>query len=125
MNTPRTILKTLEYKKEIIMRPTLYLSKLIQLIIGLAEIVLVLRIVLRLFAANPTASFVHWIYTTSNTLLEPFRGIFQTGVIDKSYVLDFTALFALIVYGLLGSLLIYFVDFLERSIDSNTHSSKK
>jgi uncharacterized protein YggT (Ycf19 family) len=107
------------------MRPTLYLSRLIQFIIGLAEIVLVLRIVLRLFAANPNASFVHWIYTTSNTLLEPFRGIFQTGVIDKSYVLDFTALFALIIYGLLGSLLMFFVDFLEKSIDSNTHSSKK
>lgn len=104
------------------MRPTLYLSKLIYLIIGLAEVVLVLRIILRLFAANPTASFVHWTYTTSNTLLEPFRGIFQTGVIDKSYVLDFTALFALIVYGLLGSLLIYFVDFLEKA---TTPSSKK
>lgn len=107
------------------MRPTLYLSKLIQLFIGLAEIVLVLRIVLRLFAANPNASFVHWIYTTSNTLLEPFRDIFQPGVINKSYVLDFTALFALVVYGLLGSLFIYFVDFLEKSMYPTTHSSKK
>jgi uncharacterized protein YggT (Ycf19 family) len=103
------------------MRPTFYLSRLIHLIIGLAEIVLVLRIILRLFAANPTASFVHWIYTTSNTLLEPFRGIFQTGVIDKSYVLDFTALFALVIYGLIGALLIYFVDFLDKP----TTSSKK
>jgi uncharacterized protein YggT (Ycf19 family) len=107
------------------MRPTLYLSRLIHLIIGLAEIVLVLRIVLRLFAANPTASFVHCVYTTSNTLLEPFRGIFQTGVIDKSYVLDFTALFAVIIYGLVGSLLVYFVEFLEKSIGSpETHSKK-
>jgi uncharacterized membrane protein YuzA (DUF378 family) len=107
------------------MRPTFFLSKLIHLIIGLAEIVLVLRIILRLFAANPSASFVHWTYTTSNTLLEPFRGIFQPGVIDKSYVLDFTALFALIVYGLIGSLFVYFVDFLEKSVTPNTHSSKK
>ena len=106
------------------MKPTLYLSRLIHLIIGLAEVVLILRIVLRLFAANPTASFVHWTYTTSNTLLEPFRGVFQSGVIDKSYVLDFTALFALIVYGLLGSLLVYFVDFLEKSV-APTASSKK
>ena len=107
------------------MRPTLFLSKLIYLIIGLAEIVLVLRIVLRLFAANPTASFVHWTYTTSSTLLEPFRGIFQPGVIDKSYVLDFTALFALVVYGLLGSLLIYFCDFLEKSIVSSNSTKYK
>jgi len=107
------------------MKPTLFLSKIVHLFIGLAETVLVLRIVLRLFAANPTASFVHWVYTTSNTLLEPFRGIFQSGVIDKSYVLDFTALFALVVYGLFGALLIYFVDFLGQSDSIHSHSSKK
>jgi uncharacterized protein YggT (Ycf19 family) len=106
------------------MKPTLYLSALIRFIIGLAEVILVLRIVLRLFAANPTASFVHWVYSTSSTLLEPFRGIFQPGVIDKSYVLDFTALFALVVYGLLGSLLVYFSDFLERSIHATSTSKK-
>jgi uncharacterized protein YggT (Ycf19 family) len=100
------------------------LSALIRFIIGLAEVILALRIVLRLFAANPTASFVHWVYSTSNTLLEPFRGIFQPGLIDKSYVLDFTALFALIVYGLLGSLLIYFSDILEKSITSTSTSKK-
>jgi uncharacterized protein YggT (Ycf19 family) len=107
------------------MKPTLFLTWLIRLIIGLAEVILALRIVLRLFAANPTASFVHWIYTTSGTLLQPFRGIFQPGVIDKSYVLDFTALFALIVYGLLGSLLVYTSDFLERSVTHTNSSSKK
>lgn len=107
------------------MRPTLYLSRLIHLIIGLAEIILILRIIFRLFAANPTASFVHWTYTTSGTLLEPFRGIFQASVIDKSYVLDFTALFALIIYGLLGSLLVYFSESLEKSIASTSTSSKK
>jgi len=106
------------------MKPTLYLSALIRFIIGLAEVILALRIVLRLFAANPTASFVHWIYSTSGTLLEPFRGIFQPGLIDKSYVLDFTALFALVVYGLLGSLLVYFSDFLEKSTHVTSTSKK-
>jgi hypothetical protein len=107
------------------MNPTLYLSKLVHFIIGLAEIVLFLRIILRLFAANPTASFVHWTYTTSNTLLEPFRGIFQTAVIDKSHVLDFTALFALLVYGILSALLIYIIDFLGTPATSSRTSSKK
>lgn len=107
------------------MKPTLYLSALIRFIIGLAEVILALRIVLRLFAANPNASFVHWVYSTSNTLLEPFRGIFQPGLIDKSYVLDFTALFALVVYGLLGSLLVFLADLLEKSMMSTAHTSKK
>jgi hypothetical protein len=51
------------------MKSTFYLSGLIRFIVGLAEAVLVLRIILRLFAANPSASFVHWVYETSNTLL--------------------------------------------------------
>lgn len=107
------------------MRPTLYLSRLIHLVVGLAEIVLILRIVLRLFAANPSASFVHWTYSTSNTLLEPFRGIFPSTVIDKSYVLDFTALFAIVIYALVGSLLVYFVDMLEKGLISPRATSKK
>lgn len=108
------------------MRPTLYLSRLIHLVVGLVEIVLLLRIVLRLFAANPNASFVHWTYSTSNTLLEPFRGIFPSTVISKSYVLDFTALFALIVYALVGSLLVYFVGMTEKGLTpSSSNASKK
>ncbi len=108
------------------MKPTLYLTGITRFIIGLAEAILVLRIVLRLFAANPSASFVHWIYTTSDTLLEPFRGIFQIGVIHKSYVLDFTALFALIVYGLLGALLVYLVFFLENTMaTASTRTTKE
>lgn len=108
------------------MRTTLYLALLTRFVIGLAEAALLLRIILRLFAANPTAAFVNWVYQTSGTLLQPFRGIFPSTVIDKSYVLDFTALFALIVYGLLGSILIYIVEYLEKAVSpSRPVSSRK
>lgn len=107
------------------MRRTFLLTGLISLVIGLTEAVLVLRIVLRLFAANPTASFVHWIFTTSDTLLAPFRGVFPNPVIGRSYVLDFTALFALIVYALFGSLLAYLAAFLERSVAIDRSASAK
>jgi uncharacterized protein YggT (Ycf19 family) len=105
-------------------RPMYYLSSLIYLVVGLAEVVLLLRIVLRLFAANPTASFVHWTYTTSDTLLQPFRGIFPSTVIDKAYVLDFTALFALIVYGLFGSVLVYVVEWIDRAATISARPKK-
>lgn len=107
------------------MRSKHLLSSLIYLVIGLAEFILAFRIVFRLFAANPNASFVNWIYTTSGTLLQPFRGIFPTTVIDKSYALDFNALFALIVYALVGSLLVYFVEVLERAVAPSGKSSSK
>ena len=97
-------------------RRSFFITNLIHLVVGLAEVVLLLRIILRLFAANPGASFVHWVYSTSTTLLEPFRGIFPNAVIHRSYVLDFTALFALIVYALVGLLLTYLANLLERSL---------
>jgi len=107
------------------MPPTRYLSTIIHLVIGLAEAILFLRIILRLFAANPSAPFVNWVYSTSGTLLQPFRGIFPSTVVEKSYVLDFTALFALVIYGFLGSLLMYFVKLLEDSLARPRRSNPK
>jgi uncharacterized protein YggT (Ycf19 family) len=78
------------------------LGGLINFVLIVVEAFLALRIILRFFAANPTNSFVHWVYTSSNTLIEPFRGIFPVEVIGKNHVVDFTALFAMLVYGLLG-----------------------
>ena len=103
------------------MRRTFFLPALIQVVVALAELALLLRILFRLFAANPNASFVNWIYGTSSTLLAPFRGIFPSAVIARSYVLDFTALFALIIYALIGSLLIYLAALLEGAV---THAAQ-
>lgn len=77
-------------------------AALINFFLALVEIFLGLRVILRFFAANPTASFVHWVYTSSNVLLEPFRGIFATTVIGHNHVVDFSALFAMVVYGLVA-----------------------
>lgn len=85
---------------------------LINFFIGLAEVILGLRVIMRLFAANPDAPFVHWIYSTSSVLMEPFRGIFTIAVIGKYYVLDFPAIFAMIIYGLIGMLFIYLANYL-------------
>jgi hypothetical protein len=44
--------------------------------------------------------------------MEPFRGIFSAVVIGKYHVLDFAAIFAMIVYGLLGMLFVYLANYL-------------
>ncbi len=101
-----------------------FLAVLIRFVVWLAEAVLILRIVFRLFSANPNASFVHWIYKTSNTLLEPFRGIFPNAVIHNGYVLDFTALFALVMYAIAGAVLIFFIELIEHSIPDQKSNPK-
>jgi uncharacterized protein YggT (Ycf19 family) len=82
------------------------LVSIINFFIGLAEALLGLRVIFRLFNANGANSFVHWIYQTSGTLMDPFRGIFRaTATIANGYVLDINALFAMLMYAIIGYLL--------------------
>lgn len=67
-----------------------------------AEIVLLFRVFLLAFSANPSAGFVNFIYNTSYDFLQPFRGIFPPKPVGETGYLDVSALFAIIVYGLLA-----------------------
>lgn len=67
-----------------------------------AEIVLVFRVFLLAFSANPSTGFVNFIYRTSADFLEPFRGIFPPRAVGETGYLDVSALFAIIVYGLMA-----------------------
>lgn len=67
-----------------------------------AEIVLMFRVFLLAFSANPSAGFVNFIYNTSADFLQPFRGIFPPRAVGETGYLDVSALFAIIVYGLLA-----------------------
>lgn len=65
-------------------------------------IVLGIRVFLLAFSANSGAPFVNFIYATSTRFLQPFRGIFPPRPIGETGYLDVAALFAMIIYGLLG-----------------------
>lgn len=67
-----------------------------------AEIVLMFRVFLLAFSANPSSGFVDFIYRTSADFLEPFRGIFPPAAVGETGYLDVSALFAIIVYGLVA-----------------------
>lgn len=75
---------------------------LINFFLWLVEVFLALRFILRFFAADPANGFVHWIYNSSDVLMQPFRGIFPSTVIGNNHVVDFSALFAMVVYGLIA-----------------------
>lgn len=83
-----------------------FLKGLIDLFFTLAEIVLGLRVLFRLFAANANVPFVQWIYNTSDSLLSPFRSIFPVGHIGNGHVLDFSALFGMLIYALFAVVLL-------------------
>lgn len=86
---------------------------LTNIVIGIIELLLGLRLILLLLGANPSTPFVAWIYETSGILLSPFQGIFPTPVIEGRYILDVSALVALVVYAFIGYLIITALGYLE------------
>lgn len=89
------------------------LAGLINFFTSVAELFLGFRVILRLFGANPTVPFVRWVYDSSGVLMQPFRGIFPTAVIKPDFLVDFSAIFAMIVYGLVGLALLSLVVYLS------------
>lgn len=74
------------------------------LLVVLVEIFIVLRIVLRLIAANPGNAFASFIYTLTDILLLPFLTI-AAAPAAQGMVLDIPAIIGGLVYLLFGWLL--------------------
>jgi len=84
-------------KKKVIFR----LHQIIWYLVGLIEILLAFRVILKALGANPVSSFVNLIYAISNPLALPFAGIFGTTV-AKGSVFEWSTLVAGFVYLLIG-----------------------
>jgi uncharacterized protein YggT (Ycf19 family) len=65
-------------------------------------VVLSLGFVLRLFGASTDASFTRWVYRNVERIMEPFRGMFPSHPVTGRSVIDFSLLFAMIVYVIVG-----------------------
>jgi hypothetical protein len=63
-------------------------------------VLLLLAFTLRLLGANPSASFVDWVYDSVTRTMAPFRGMFQPLPLGDESVLDTSLLFAMIIYAL-------------------------
>ncbi|QQR77052.1 MAG: YggT family protein [Candidatus Moraniibacteriota bacterium] len=86
----------------------------LMLLLGAIEFFLGMHFILRLFGANPEASFVRFVSETSAPLLAPFADVFRSGHV-VGFVFDFSTLLALFVYVFIGYLLIELMQYLDRS----------
>ena len=91
------------------MKRSYIITRMVDIFVGLVLVILGFRVLFRLFDANSSAGFVQWIYDTSDVIMAPFRGIFPPAVIEPGNVLDVSALFAIIIYAILGYLLASFL----------------
>ena len=78
----------------------------VDLIMAAVAFFLGMRIILELFAANPSTPFVAWIYSVSSTLMYPFAGLLPNLEIPGIGFLDITALVTLLAYSIIGYLVI-------------------
>jgi hypothetical protein len=84
-------------------------NQVIWYILGLIEVILGFRMTLKALGANPFNGFTSLIYTISDPLALPFRGILGTSV-DKGSVFEWSTLIAAIVYLCIAWGLVYLLD---------------
>lgn len=80
-------------------------ANVIWYILGVIEIMLAFRFVLKLFGANPSSGFVDFIYNVSGVLTAPFDNIFNVARADANdikAIFEPSILVAAIVYALLA-----------------------
>lgn len=92
------------------MRTRYIAVNLVNIFTTIVEAFLALRFLLKLFGANSTVAFVNWVYNMSAALLQPFRGIFPTTVVQNRYVLEFSTIFAMVVYAIIALILIWVIN---------------
>lgn len=97
--------------------PPQILASLFNFITGLVELLLSLRIVLKLFNASTAAPFTRWVYETTSPLLAPFQGMFPSPELSGGFELEFSAIFALMVYAFVGYLIVEVLDSLRHQAE--------
>lgn len=81
----------------------------INIVLFIIEVFLGARLILKVLGANTEAPFVSWLYATTEPLLAPFAGMFPSPVLEEGIVIEFSTLFAMVVYALAGYLLVQLI----------------
>ncbi len=82
-------------------KPIYHGTQIIWYILGLLNIILAFRFVLKLLAANSTAGFSNFIYTVSYPFAAPFLTVFRSAKVEGS-VFEWSTLLAMLVYALIA-----------------------
>lgn len=88
--------KTYETKKAIFRS-----YQIIWYIVGVIEVLLAFRVVLKLLGANTFSGFTNFIYAVSDPFALPFSGIIRTTT-NSGFALEWSSLIAMAVYAILA-----------------------
>ena len=102
-NEGRTAAVTTEVKSEASKSQTV--EYIIYFILGLIDVLLAFRFILKLTGANTSSGFVTFIYDLTKIFILPFEGIFSKGSaegLETTSVFEPATLIAIVVYGILA-----------------------
>lgn len=84
--------------------------RVIRAVVGMVLFMLALRFILLFLGASASAPIVEWVYRVTDGVVAPFAGAFGGWALPP-FAIDFSTLFAMIGYALLGWVLIALVRF--------------
>jgi uncharacterized protein YggT (Ycf19 family) len=100
-------------------------TEVIYLVFGIIDGLLLIRLVLKLLAANPLAGFSKFIYGLTDVFMAPFRNLLPTVGGGSGSVLEMSAVIAIIVYALIGWALVRLIAIvLFRNVTVSRRSSR-
>jgi len=76
-------------------------TQVVWYILGVVEVILALRFILKLLAANPNAGFTHFIYSVTYIFAAPFLNVFRISRVEGS-IFEWTTLLAMLIYWLIA-----------------------
>jgi hypothetical protein len=77
-------------------------TQIVWYIIGLLEILLLFRFVLKFLAANSTAGFTKFVYSVTQIFVSPFVNVFKISYVEGS-IFEWTTLLAMLVYFMIAT----------------------
>jgi hypothetical protein len=87
-------------------------------VLGIAEVLLAFRFVLRFLGANPNSGFASLIYGLSYPLILPFMGLFGPSLAVARSVIEWSTPVAMIVYAILAYAIVQLLQ-LVKPVDSD------
>lgn len=100
-------------------------TEVIYLVFGIIDALLLIRLVLKLLAANPLAGFSSFVYGLTDFFMAPFRNLLPVVHGGSGSVLETSVLIAIIVYALIGWAMVRLVAiFFFRNVTVSRHSAR-
>ena len=92
-----------------------FFRAVINLVVGVIELVLMFRLIFKFLEVNTSTPFVAWLYSFTAPLVAPFSKILPNWKVS-GFEVDCATVAALIVYGLAGALLLMLFPYSRKEV---------